>query len=178
MAAVARETGFLREVEWRGFVRFLGMLDDLIAILHGSENVSLMERVEIEVRDGGLVFPSTEVIVAAGLEKELRRYGGRRALGARLGFCREGKLFMGAFSISFAAEIMRFAVESAQVSPEGYLAMPGEEEMLEYGRGELYAMCGRFGGGKEVGRRLGLVPRTGMLDPWEVNVDVNDVSGE
>jgi hypothetical protein len=160
----ARVARMLRLAEWQHFVRFGSLLDALCAVLYGADAAGgWLRRVEAESREEA-EFPTGEEMRAVGMHAAVQTYGGRRALGARLGFRRQkGGIYMGAFSVTFAAELVRYAVDVAAVTPEGYLAMPRVEWMLRDGRGDLATLCERFGGAAEVGRRVGLVPVEGMV---------------
>jgi hypothetical protein len=115
-------------------------------------------RVENESR--GLVpFPSTRALVDAGLYPAVQRYGGRHALIFRLGFARgSSPIFMGSFSVSYAAELLVYATEVATCTSDGYVGMPSRAKMSADGRLGLSKLTRVFGGEVEVGRRCGLVP--------------------
>lgn len=170
MREFANDVHMMRDGEWQSFVRFTQFIDALVALVHGSgeldgvgesegdSGASWKDRVDAESREE-LQFPSSEALRSAGLYAGVQRYGGRRALGARLGFRRQaGGLFMGAFSPSFAVELVRYALDVAEPNSNGYLSMPRPAQMRADGREGLAELCERFGGATEVGRRLGLVP--------------------
>lgn len=158
---LAANVGMLRDGEWRSFAKFTQFIESMLTLVHGSPSSdadTLMARVEAESREE-IEFPSTEDLRRAGMYAGVQQYGGRRALGARLGFRRQpGGLFMGSFSATFAGQVLQYALETAVPTEDGYLSMPMTSRMLADGRGDLAALCERFGGCVEVGRRLGLVP--------------------
>lgn len=153
-------TGMLRDGEWRTMRRFACFLRRIVRLVHDKPLPSFFERVDAETNQR-VFFPSTDRIRASGLWTGLQRYGGRRALIVRLGFAspRSG-LFMGPFSVSFAAELVTYAISVVAVSQDLYLGMPSIERMKHDGRLDLIELCDRFGGHVEVARRVGLVPGT------------------
>lgn len=172
---LSRKTGMLVDCEWRRALRFAEFLKELAAVslCEDRAGLSLAEKVEIESSGNGLPFPCTAILRETGLYVGLQRYGGRRALGARLGFARgPSGIFMGAFSVSFAADLLAYAADVAEMGEEGTVAMPGIARMESDGRGDLAALSLRFGGVSEVGRRLGLVPPLGSRPQYsETNTD-------
>lgn len=107
-------------------------------------------------------FPSMETVAAAGLTQDVQRYGGRKGLACRLGFERSSgfrDVFLGPFSITFAAKLLDFAVEQVDVSDDCSVAMPTVVSLRATGRHDLAAAVKLLGGEYNVGRRVGLVPR-------------------
>lgn len=105
-------------------------------------------------------FPSMESVLTAGFAPDLQRYGGRKSLSSRLGFERVSGLqevFLGPFSVTFAATLLEYAVEQVDVS-ECSVAMPSLKSLKVSGRHDLVAATEFFGGEHIVGRRVGLVP--------------------
>lgn len=154
-------TGMLLDSEWRMMRRYACFMLRLVRLSYPSPLPPFMERVETEAK-ACLHFPPTSAFESAGLWIALQRYGGRRALILRLGYKKATNgLFMGPFSVSFAAELLSYAISLALVSDDSNLAMPSLERMERDGRENLANLCVRFGGPKEVGRRVGLVPIEG-----------------
>lgn len=157
----ASNVSMIREGEWRNFAKFLEFIEAMLTLVHGSPTADVDNwtvRVEMESREE-IGFPTSEDLRRAGLYAGVQLYGGRRALGARLGFRRQpGGIFMGSFSATFAAQLLHYALDTAIPTADGYLTMPSPSRMLADGRGDLAALSDRFGGYIDVGRRLGLVP--------------------
>lgn len=106
-------------------------------------------------------FPETSALADAGLHADVRRFGGRRGLSARLGFARceaPYDVFMGPFSISLAAELLWYATRVSCIVVDGDLGMPSCEQLEKDGFEHLVEPIRSFGGSVEVGRRIGLVP--------------------
>lgn len=106
-------------------------------------------------------FPTLEHISKAGIMNEIQRYGGRKSLALRLGFSSAYGLrdvFMGPFSVQFAADILDFASRQVYVC-DGSVAMPTVEIMRNCNRHDLADATFLFEGEESVGRRVGLVPQ-------------------
>jgi hypothetical protein len=155
----ARKLGLLPASEWRTVRRFGELLDGLVSLVYeGRPLPALPTRIEEEAL-AQVPFPRTHQLRRAGLYSPVQRYGGRRALSARLGFARDASgVFMGSFSVSFASELVGYAARVGIATQDGFVGMPSFTQMEADGRADLIAQCERFGGGADVGRRVGLVP--------------------
>lgn len=110
-------------------------------------------------------FPSAARICEAGLAGDVQRYGGRKALAVRLGFSRVHgirNLYMGSFSVQFAADVLDFAARQVDVASDGSVAMPVIRSLIANGKGHIANVVETLGGEVEVGRRLGLVPLSAL----------------
>lgn len=167
--AFARRHGMILEKEWanmRRFARLARWLSDYAGSKYSEGRYISFVKQQCESPEK---FPPTAEIEGAGMIAELQRYGGRRALAMRFGFERSGGmrgLFMGEFSILFAADVLEFATEAVCVAEDGNLGMPGCAVMRQMGRTELAEVVEWFGGEEEVGRRLGLVPMKRVPEKW------------
>ena len=97
------------------------------------------------------------------LSKRIVKYGGARVFGVRLGFAYRGAdklscLNMGEFSLDFAVEMLKYALEK-QVAVCGCVGFPRVKEIREDGRNDLVNGVEKHGGEYHVAVRLGLIPQ-------------------
>lgn len=103
------------------------------------------------------LFPSTKNMPTS-IMQQIYRLGSKRTLALRLGYAQEDGipgLFLGDFSIQFAADILDFAVENVTASYDSSVGMPTATSLYQHPH--LIAGIEMFGGTDAVGRRLGLV---------------------
>ncbi|CDF37485.1 unnamed protein product [Chondrus crispus] len=174
-AVFARAHGMVLDRDWGNLLRFSGLirwLSDqvfpLIDVPNGSnantaESYLLMVQYQMKHPPN---FPSPVEVARAGFTNDVLRYGGRKSLAGRLGFSRTygiRDVFMGPFSVLFAADLLEHAVKQVHVSADCSIAMPAMECMVADGRSDLAGAVGFLGGEGAVGRRVGLVPRERLL---------------
>lgn len=166
----ARAHGMVLDREWGHLTRFSALIrwlsDQVLShqFPQGPESspASYLNIVRYQVKNPP-EFPSPDRIARANFTNDILRYGGRKSLAVRLGFARTHGIrdvFMGPFSVLFAADLLEYAVKQVNVSSDCSVAMPAIECMIADGRADLAAAVGLLGGEDEVGRRVGLVPQT------------------
>lgn len=104
------------------------------------------------------MFPQTSTMPISVVQN-IYRLGSKRTLALRLGYGQKDGipgLFLGDFSIQFAADILDFALENVTVSNDSCVRMPSATSLYQHPH--LVAGVELFGGTVAVGRRLGLVP--------------------
>lgn len=168
-AVFAKAHGMVQGKDWTNVLRFALLIrwlsDEVSSTVDDSQGgdtvpESYQRMIEYQIAHPPK-FPSADQISGAGFMTEVQRYGGRKSLAIRLGFSRAygiRDVFLGPFSVAFAADILEYAAQQVYVSSDGSVGMPTVECLSADGRPDLAAAVGYFGGEEAVGRRVGLVP--------------------
>lgn len=171
-AVFAKTHGMVLDKDWTNILRFAVLIrwlsDEVSASSEGPRQPSIdpeyyMGRVRYQA-ERPPEFPSPDQISLAGFMNDVQRYGGRKSLAMRLGFARSHGIrdvFMGPFSVLFAADILEYASRQVYVSSDCSVAMPTVKNLQAGGRSDLATAVAFFGGEETVGRRVGLVPLNG-----------------
>lgn len=164
-SAFVREHRMILEKDWVNVARFANLVNWMVDQLDEPrpERGNVPEYLEMVKRQciSPPSFPLMSAIVRSDMLGEMKRYGGRRGLACRLGFERSDGprgVFMGEFSLTFAADVLSHAVEQVYVTTDSYLGMPTIANLKAHGRHDLARATEFLGGEEDVGRRLGLVP--------------------
>lgn len=176
----AQVNGMVLDKDWTNVLRFALLIrwlsDQVSPTVHDSQGLETDPEAYMRIVHDQTMhppsFPSADLISSAGLSNDLQRYGGRRSLAMRLGFSRSQGIrdvFLGPFSVLFAADILEYAAQQVHVSPDGCVGMPTLQFLEADGRADLAAAVVHFGGEEEVGRRVGLVP---LANPLQYPVDI------